>query len=280
MLTAGCFSSRMKALYESVKDPMFKFNDQKSIGFISIYWHKSRVHERTILTQQQQKDLFGGVLTNVKKEQIFWERGGPAELTQLQEKQMFGYFQSEFNSRGYQTSYIFKRKKPVVAANPDSTAQVLSQENETDEYTNEDAKSLTDKAKDSIFHDFYIPLKTDKDLADSIHVIYEGENSPDLIFQTYFWQLSGTLVKSRVASPRGYSSESNSGDRRTALYIWVDVWAEKPDYKNHVWSGAIIRASKKANLKEQAADMIADLLQSQSFPFSHPTDTLPQLSKQ
>lgn len=262
-----------KTIFEHVADPTYAFERQSTIGFVPIYWHNQHrnMRKRQLLSDAQQKELFGTRLSGMKAQPIFWEPGDSTGLTELQEKQMFGYVQKELQTRGYSAVYIPLERASLHGRN---TSQIL-QQNDFDVYSNSLENelvlpdSLADTAKNAWFHEFYLPLRADKLPGDSILVRYRGPTMPDMIIQSSFWQVSGIIMHDPEFE-RGYSTQppvgNNRKEERAALAIRLDVWADPPYYKNQVWSGTIIRASNRPNLKDQAAQMISELLSSQDFP--------------
>ncbi len=113
------------------------------------------------------------------------------------------------------------------------------------------------------YREFFVPLRPDQFEADSIHVRFRGETFPDLIMQAYFWQQTGTLdipfdgnEPSSLDAIRRHQEES----RRTAMGVWVDVWAGPPYYRQAVWSGAIFAGSRRPDLPHRADELISLLM--------------------
>lgn len=271
-----CTKVRPSTISEGIADPTYRFERQEVIGFVPIYWHNQHrnMKRRPLLSATQQLELFGRPLSGMKAQPIFWEPGDSTGLTELQEKQLFGYVDRELSKRGYQTVYIPLERPSLHGRN---TAQIL-QQNDFDVYANSLENSLVvpdtianpdDTARNAWYHEFFLPLRPDKLPGDSILVRYRGSRMPDLIVQSSFWQVSGMLYETKGA-PSGFSSEPHAvtsrKEARSALAIRLDIWADPPYYKNQVWSGTIIRSSNRPNLKDQAADMIAELLSGQKFP--------------
>lgn len=120
------------------------------------------------------------------------------------------------------------------------------------------------------FRVFYISLNNlCQDSTGNINV--KGlDEFPDLTLTTNFGQGLGNVVTVPGASYGGanwgqyggggfYTSKQSYNVQTYVLFLNYTLWAGKPEYREMVWRGSIIKGSPKLNLSEEMESMVSDL---------------------
>ncbi len=259
---------------QSVADPDFRFNESSSIGFIPIYFQDWYRRPSPMISEQQREALFPNEVMNFREEPIFWSPGDKSRgFSELQEKQMYGYFKQAMMPRGYSVAYLPLERPSLHGGGTSSALNKAGMSNEPVSLENLDIdlRYLPDSVgnpSDNRWQMFTIPLTPDKVAADSVVVRYRAGQLPDLIMQAWFFQQGADFVRPEANATSGANLVTRPRPRPDvyAQGVWLQVWAQPPHYRVNVWSGAILRSSTKPDIHLQAKGMIAQLLAREDFP--------------
>lgn len=263
-----------RIISQSVSDPDFRFSEKMTIGFIPIYFHDWYRRPAAMISEQQKEALFPDEVINLREEPIFWSPGDKSRgFSELQEKQMYGYFKQAMAPRGYTVSYLPLERPSLHGSGTSAALNRIGMSNqpvtlEDIDLTQRFLPDTVGDPNDNRWQMFTVPLSPDKVVADSIVVRYRAGQLPDLIMQAWFFQQGADVLRPDANSTSGANLVTRKKQRPDvyAQGVWLQVWAQPPHYRVNVWSGAILRSSTKPDIFLQAKGMIAQLLAREDFP--------------